>query len=90
VERLNLMLEQWIRDSGIPVIQLGSHIRNSEFGTHRQQRFVAVAVGVAGPTSGGPERVVGRPYGHSLVAGSHNARRASVIRDWPLPTPGYA
>jgi hypothetical protein len=24
VERLNLMLEQWIRDSGIPVIQLGA------------------------------------------------------------------
>jgi hypothetical protein len=32
VERLNLMLEQWIAESGIPVIQLGIRIRNSEFG----------------------------------------------------------
>jgi hypothetical protein len=48
--------------------------------THRQQRFVAVAVGVAGQANAWPERAGGRPYGHSLMAGSHGARRAPVTR----------
>ena len=62
-------------------MELGN--RNSELGTHRQQRLVAVAVGVAGPAPVGPERVGGRPYGHSLMAGSHRARRARVMPTHP-------
>ena len=46
--------------------------------THRQQRYVAEAVGIEGPAETGPERAGGRPYGHSLMAGSHDGRRPSV------------
>ena len=40
--------------------------------------IVAVAEWFAGSARAEPERVDGRPYGHSLVAGRHDARRASV------------
>jgi len=40
--------------------------------------MVAVAVGVA-------SRAGGRPYGHSLMAGRHDARVASIIPTPPFP-----
>jgi hypothetical protein len=68
-----LVVQPWV--GGNPK----SEIRNGRAGGDSPTAaIVAVAEGFAGSARAEPERVDGRPYGHSLVAGRHDARRASI------------